>query len=341
MQFPAPGSTDLGAQQRLGFWSVNLRTGAVTWDGTTALIHAKRPGYAPTLQEALGFFAVSDRARVVHEALAAYDARRLFDIEAQLDVEDGIHVRLIGGRGYDTRDDCSVLHGIIETLEQPVRAICDEASDKTFCVATLLHELQGRVSSIAVLAAQASGGTDGDLAQSCLARIEQDAAGLQRIIDAVMHLRRGDRPRLEQIDASAMARSVWEFHAMHNRAWAHAIVTIEPGMKLIGDPFELELVFENLVGNALKFSATREQPQVRITTTRERDRTVVHVNDNGVGFAPAHAAEIFNLFTRRSEPKVDGTGVGLAIARRVVERHGGLIWANGAPGHGATFSFFV
>jgi signal transduction histidine kinase len=118
-------------------------------------------------------------------------------------------------------------------------------------------------------------------------------------------------------------------------------VTIESGIELDGDPPEVELLLDNLIENALKFSAGQSQPRVQLTATQEQGRTLVHVSDNGAGFAPGDAVRIFQLFTHRCAPEFEGTGVGLAIAKRVVERHGGLIWAEGVPGQGATFSFYL
>jgi signal transduction histidine kinase len=67
----------------------------------------------------------------------------------------------------------------------------------------------------------------------------------------------------------------------------------------------------------------------------------VQVRDNGIGFASEDAVRIFQLFTRCCPPEFDGSGVGLALAKRIIERHGGLIWARGAPGAGATLSFYL
>lgn len=117
MQHTSTGKSErLTAHQQVGFWSVDLRTGTVTWDNTTAAIHGMPPGYTPTLHEVLGFFPLADRAQVIQSALAAFDAHTLFDIEASMEVRGGIRVRLIGGRGYDARGGGAELHGIIELL---------------------------------------------------------------------------------------------------------------------------------------------------------------------------------------------------------------------------------
>jgi len=99
----------------------------------------------------------------------------------------------------------------------------------------------------------------------------------------------------------------------------------------------LRQVFVNLIGNALKFSRGAAQPQVRVEMTREPNRVVVAVRDNGAGFAPERAGELFEPFRRLHGAAFEGTGLGLTIVRRIVERHGGSVWAEGRPGQGASF----
>ena len=101
----------------------------------------------------------------------------------------------------------------------------------------------------------------------------------------------------------------------------------------------LRQVFVNLIGNALKFSRDAPQPRVRIELVQEPQRVVVAVRDNGAGFDAARAADLFEPFKRLHGAAFEGNGVGLAIVRRIVERHGGSAWAEGRPGQGA--SFFV
>jgi signal transduction histidine kinase len=107
-----------------------------------------------------------------------------------------------------------------------------------------------------------------------------------------------------------------------------------------GDATLLRSAFVNLLGNALKFTSGQADATVRVEGRREPDGQVtITVSDNGVGFAPEAAGALFQPFTRLHGGRFAGTGIGLAIVRRVVERHGGRVWAEGRPGHGATFGF--
>jgi signal transduction histidine kinase len=99
-------------------------------------------------------------------------------------------------------------------------------------------------------------------------------------------------------------------------------------------------VMINLLTNALKYSSLSPQPVVRITSRCEKDEVIYTVTDNGVGFDMAYANKLFGVFQRLHSPtEFEGTGVGLAIVKRVVERHGGRVWAEGKVNEGANFSF--
>ena len=104
------------------------------------------------------------------------------------------------------------------------------------------------------------------------------------------------------------------------------------------DPSQLTLVFQNLIGNAVKFRSAAP-PRLAIGATREQREYVVSVADNGPGFDPEHALQIFLPFKRLHGPETPGSGIGLATCKRIIERMGGRIWAEAAPGKGATFYF--
>jgi light-regulated signal transduction histidine kinase (bacteriophytochrome) len=107
-----------------------------------------------------------------------------------------------------------------------------------------------------------------------------------------------------------------------------------------GDPSLLRQVLQNLIDNALKYTRGRDPAVISITTEKRQGEIVVHVTDNGVGFDMAYVGKLFGVFQRlhRME-EFEGTGIGLANVRRIVERHGGSAWAEGTPGAGARFSF--
>ena len=107
-----------------------------------------------------------------------------------------------------------------------------------------------------------------------------------------------------------------------------------------GDAGQLSQLFQNLVGNALKFRNSRP-PEVEVGARAEGAVWRFWVRDNGIGMDPKHAERIFVIFQRLHRKEYPGTGIGLAICKRIVERHGGAIWVESEPGNGATFFFTV
>jgi light-regulated signal transduction histidine kinase (bacteriophytochrome) len=107
-----------------------------------------------------------------------------------------------------------------------------------------------------------------------------------------------------------------------------------------GDPLLLKQVFTNLLSNAMKFTRGCEAAQIQIGCTHENGGLTYFVKDNGAGFDMRYAGKLFGVFQRlHRADEFEGTGVGLAMVQRIVHRHGGRIWAEAEPGHGATFFF--
>jgi signal transduction histidine kinase len=109
-----------------------------------------------------------------------------------------------------------------------------------------------------------------------------------------------------------------------------------------GDPSMLLLVFRNLLGNALKYSRGQRKARIEVgSLPGAPGEDVLYVRDNGVGFEMAFADRLFGVFQRLHGTEFEGTGIGLASVRRIVERHGGRVWAESTPGHGATFYWAI
>jgi signal transduction histidine kinase len=105
------------------------------------------------------------------------------------------------------------------------------------------------------------------------------------------------------------------------------------------DPLLLRQVFVNLVGNAAKFCREMPAPMVKVAAEVQGQQVVVRIVDNGVGFDPQFAADLFQPIVRLHGKHYEGTGIGLPTVKRIVEMHGGRVWAESAPGLGATFRF--
>jgi PAS domain S-box-containing protein len=120
---------------------------------------------------------------------------------------------------------------------------------------------------------------------------------------------------------------------------ANALVECEGLPTVMADEQQIAQLLQNLIGNALKFRAA-DAPHIRLAAEQQNGLWLFSVQDNGIGIDPEHADKIFILFQRlHSRQQYDGTGIGLAICKKIVERHGGRIWVESEPGKGSTFKF--
>jgi light-regulated signal transduction histidine kinase (bacteriophytochrome) len=118
-----------------------------------------------------------------------------------------------------------------------------------------------------------------------------------------------------------------------------AIVTYDDLPSITANPTEMTQLFQNLVGNAIKFHG-KERPEIHISAARGEKEWTFSVCDNGIGIDPPSIGRIFQLFQRlHTKQEYPGTGIGLAVCKKVVERRGGRIWAESEPGKGSAFYF--
>ena len=174
-----------------------------------------------------------------------------------------------------------------------------------------------------------------------LNRVRGSAARMSQLIDALLSLAQVGRGQLQPIDMdfTYLVQSVASEIAAANPERAVA-VAVAPGMRAYGDHGLLRIVVVNLLENAWKFTARRRRPAVEIGPCQNTAVPTYYVRDNGAGFDPAYASRLFAAFQRlHADREFPGTGIGLAIVQRVISRHGGTVWADSCPDHGATFYF--
>jgi signal transduction histidine kinase len=143
----------------------------------------------------------------------------------------------------------------------------------------------------------------------------------------------------QTVDFADLVRDA--LHRVEGRLNANRIrVTVQPDLPLVsGDRQRLTEVLQNLIDNAAKFMGNQPEPQIEIGQRGEEEKKAVfYIQDNGIGIAPEHYERIFGLFNKL-DPDMDGTGVGLALVKRIIEVHGGRIWVDSELGKGSTFYF--
>ena len=180
-----------------------------------------------------------------------------------------------------------------------------------------------------------------DTARHYLDRIRRNATKMSQLIDDLLRLSRIGRQALDraEIDLSAMARDVAEEIAAQYPG-RKVSLRIQDGMSARADKALLEVALVNLLGNAWKFTASAPEAAIGFQCMDRGGETIYSISDNGVGFDMAFSQNLFTPFQRlHDEREYAGSGIGLSMARRIVARHGGRIWAEASPGKGATFFF--
>lgn len=174
-----------------------------------------------------------------------------------------------------------------------------------------------------------------------LERIFAGTRRMSELIEDLLTLSRAERVELfpKEVDLGRLSASVLE--DLRARSPERKVkVEIRDGLKARGDESLLRTALEHLLGNAWKFTERTPDAAIRVGSQLVDSKRTFYVEDNGAGFAQEHAEQVFAPFKRVHSPREGGgSGIGLAVVRRIVGRHGGRVWAEGTPGKGATFRF--
>jgi signal transduction histidine kinase len=161
---------------------------------------------------------------------------------------------------------------------------------------------------------------------------------MSELIEDLLEISRVERKELqrEPVDIYQVCRRVGDLLAKSDPD-RNVEFTVEHGLVAEGDARLIEILVENLLGNAWKFTTRTTLPRVECGSLQKDGQTTFYVKDNGAGFDEAHAQRLFTPFQRlHSSVEFPGTGIGLATVSRIVDRHGGRVWAQGQVDRGAT-----
>jgi two-component system sensor kinase len=175
-----------------------------------------------------------------------------------------------------------------------------------------------------------------------VARIRGSAERSIDLLEGLLKLSRAGRTELEiePLDMNALAREAFAQARAGPAGEGGLDFVLEPLPPARGDRALIGSVFVNLLGNAAKYTRGREKRRIVVSGSPRGDVNVYAVSDNGVGFDDRHASKLFGAFERlHPSDRFEGAGIGLAIVARIVQRHGGRVWAEGRPEQGATFFF--
>ncbi len=207
------------------------------------------------------------------------------------------------------------------------------------------HDLQEPLRTVAsftqLLALRYKGKLDSE-ADKFIGFAVEGAARMRRLIDDLLAYSRVARRQNDMQPAACGAlfqQSLDNLRAAIEESGA--TITSDPLPTVMADPGRLAQVFQNLLGNAIKFRS-QQPPHIHVSAEQQGTDWVFSVRDNGIGIDPQYAARIFQVFERlHGKQEYPGTGIGLALCKRIVERHGGRIWVESAAGEGATFRFTI
>jgi light-regulated signal transduction histidine kinase (bacteriophytochrome) len=269
-----------------------------------------------------------DNARLFSQTRAAEDALRR--------ANEGLEIR-VGERTAELHrlnQDLQVLNDKLQISNRELQDFASVAS----------HDLQEPLRKIQAFGdrlAQRSGPALGPEGLDYLKRMQNAAGRMQTLINDLLAFARVTtkaRP-FEPVDLNVVAAEVVsDLEARVQQTGGR--VDIAPLPTIDADPVQMRQLLQNLIGNALKFTAPGASPVVRVgaTTSAEGDAVELFVQDNGIGFDEKYLDRIFNVFQRlHGRDAYEGTGIGLAVCRKIVERHGGSLTARSRAGEGATF----
>ncbi|HEY2470114.1 MAG TPA: ATP-binding protein [Terracidiphilus sp.] len=211
---------------------------------------------------------------------------------------------------------------------------------------SVAHDLRGPLQHIDNIAYLLEHGASENLnpeARMLVERLLEGSKRMSLLIDDLLNLSRASSHPLHRtpIDLSHIAETITARLQTENNH-RHVNVDIAGGAQVFADEGLMEVVLENLLGNAWKYTSKMESPEIGFGFREEQAGTVFFVRDNGAGFNPRYADRLFRPFQRlHSQSEFTGTGVGLATAYRIITRHGGKIWARGSIDQGATFYFTI
>ena len=209
---------------------------------------------------------------------------------------------------------------------------------------TVSHDLRAPLRAISgfskILIDDHAASLDGET-KDLLTRIHDAATRMRKMTDDLLYLSRVVRMPLK-IDRTNLSKLAGEIISELSKAEPNRCVdvNIQPNVVADGDPELLRIVLENLLDNAWKYTSRREHAMIEFGNEKSNGRTAHYVRDNGAGFEMAYVGKLFEPFKRlHSDSEFNGIGIGLAIVKRIIQRHNGKIWTEAYVDQGATFHF--
>ncbi len=275
------------------------------------------------------------------------------ELEAQLQRRDGttFWARIRMRPAPAAKATSPRLHGLIEDISEYHRALGElehrsqdldqSLKDLEELAYVVSHDLQQPL-GVLTRALDQIGAEDGAASPSPMLQARRGAAALERMLGSVLRLTRLERQDLElgPVELEGVVERVLNLLEAEIQSSA-ANITVDALPTILADEGQMEQLVHNLVSNAIKYSGDTP-PRIHITATEGPKEWRLTVSDEGIGIDPAATDRIFKMFQRlHTQDEIPGTGIGLAVCRRIANRHGGRIWAESRPDNGSAFHITI
>jgi light-regulated signal transduction histidine kinase (bacteriophytochrome) len=268
--------------------------------------------------------------------------------EAWVEIHDAL-VRNAAGQTIGIRTallDITERKRLAEALELHAEKLAQSNAELERFAYVASHDLQEPLRMVASFTQLLAKRYSGRLDETADRYIDYAVDGAKRMQQLIVDLLAYSRVNSKELDLQQTECEAVVREAMRNLQVAidehGAAVDWDPLPALWVDQGQFIQLFQNLLGNAIKFTRNGERPQIHISSADSGAEWVLSVQDNGIGIEPRQADRVFQIFQRlHTRAEYPGTGIGLAVCKKVVERHGGKIWVESEPGAGSTFRFTI
>ena len=301
------------------------------------------PRFRDAHHRGLAHFLATGEGPVLNRAIELTALRR---DETEFPVELTISAMRYGGKQIFTAFalDISERKRVEESLQRSSRALEAANAELDTFAYSVAHDLRAPLRGIdgfSQILLEDYGERLDAAGKDSLQRVRAASQGMAVLIDDLLALSRVTRAELhrESVDLSALARGI-ALSLEQAEPDRQAEFIIAPGITAYADPALMRVALENLLGNAWKYTRKHEHARIEFGITQPDGAPVYYVRDDGAGFNMKYVEKLFGAFQRlHAASEFEGVGVGLATVRRIIDRHGGRVWAEGAVEHGATLYF--
>lgn len=330
----------------IGHWRIDLPTQAVYWSPNIYRIHGRDPAtYSPTLAEGVQAYHPDDRQSVEHYVRAAMDNMRGFDFRKRIVRPNG-EIRLvhsIGRAEANAQGELVGVFGVFQDITDRELELQRRNEELEQFAYTAAHDLQAPLSTMSGLLSLLRTDLDERLLEDVDEHVERLTGLASRMRSLVAELYNfaevvGEMKQPEHVPLDELIDHILADRRDDLLEAEACVQRPHPLPVVVGAPGPLRSVFANLIDNAIKYRSDERPLQIEIDSEPADELCRIRIKDNGIGFDMAHAAEVFGLFKQLAPGSSErGLGMGLALCRKIVRRHGGDIKVEATPGEGAAF----